>query len=75
LALREKSTRGETLPQIVDPRTALEEKPILELISALGTAAQEKPENSISFAELCDGMEMTIEKAFFNEARAHLPDI
>ncbi len=74
LALNEKSTRGEALPQIFDVMTALEEKPITDLISALQNEASEKPENSISYAELRDGMEVKIEKAFFDESRAHLPD-
>lgn len=73
LAAREESAKGEVLPQIFDPRTALEERPILEIISALGTPAPEKPEDSISFAELCSGMEVTIEKGYYQESRAHLP--
>ena len=75
LALRAESARGEPLPQLVDPRMAVEEKPILEFISVVESAVQEKPENSISFAELCDGMEVTIESAFFSESRAHLSKI
>ena len=74
LALNEKSTSGEALPQIFDVMTALEEKPITDLISALQIEASTKPENSISYAELRDGMEVKIEKAFFDESRAHLPD-
>jgi hypothetical protein len=35
LALREKSTSGEALPQIFDVASALEEKPITDLLSAL----------------------------------------
>ncbi len=73
LALKEKSTRGEALPQIFDVATALEEKPIIDLLSALQIEALAKPENSISYAELRDGMEVKIEKAFFDESRAHLP--
>ncbi len=73
LALNEKSTSGEALPQIFDVMTALEEKPIIDLISALQIEASTKPENSISYAELCEGMEVEIEKAFFDESRAHLP--
>ncbi len=73
LALKEKSTRGEALPQIFDVATALEEKPIIDLLSALQIEALAKPENSISSAELRDGMEVKIEKAFFDESRAHLP--
>ena len=73
LALNEKSSSGESLPQIFDVMTALEEKPITDLISALKIEASIKPENSISYAELCDGMEIEIEKAFFDESRAHLP--
>jgi hypothetical protein len=73
LALNEKSTSGEALPQIFDVMTALEEKPITDLISALQIDASTKPENSISYAELYDGMEIEIEKAFFDESRAHLP--
>ncbi len=73
LALREKSTRGEALPQILDVVAALEEKPITDLISALQIEASAKPENSISYAELRNGMEVKIEKAFFDESRARLP--
>ena len=73
LALKEKSTRGGALPQIFDVITALEEKPITDLISALQIEASAKPENSISYAELRDGMEVKIEKAFFDESCAHLP--
>ena len=73
LALNEKSTNGEALPQIFDVMTALEEKPITDLISALQIEASAKPENSISYAELCDGMEVEIEKAFFDESHARLP--
>ncbi len=74
LALKEKSTRGEALPQIFDVTTALEEKLITDLVSALQIEALAKPENSISYAELLDAMEVKIEKAFFHESRAHLPD-
>ena len=73
LALNEKSTSGEALPQIFDVTSALEEKPITDLISALQIEASIKPENSISYAELCDGMEVEIERAFFDESRVHLP--
>ena len=73
LALKEKSTRGEALPQIFDEATALEAKPITDLVSALQIEASIKPENPISYAELRDGMEVKIEKAFFDESRAHLP--
>ena len=73
LALKENSTRGEALPQIFDVTTALEEKPISDLVSALQIEASAKPENSISYAELRHGMEVKIEKAFFDESRAHLP--
>lgn len=62
------------LPQIFDVMTALEDKPITDLISALQIEALAKPENSISYDELRDGMEVKIEKAFFDESRAHLPD-
>jgi len=75
LALSEISKKGEELPQIFDPRNALEEKPILDIIAVLGTSAPVTPENSISFTELCEGMEMTIEKGYFDEARAHLSEI
>jgi hypothetical protein len=73
LALKEKSTRGEALLQIFDVMTVLEEKPITDLISALQMEASTKPENSISYAELRDGMDVKIEKAFFDESRAYLP--
>ncbi len=73
LALNEKSTSREALPQIFDVMKALEEKPITDFISALQIEASTKPENSISYAELCEGMEVEIEKAFFDESRAHLP--
>jgi len=73
LASKEKSTRGEALPQIFDVMTALEEKPITDVVSALQIEVLAKPEDSISYAELCDGMDVTIETAFFEESRAHLP--
>jgi hypothetical protein len=72
LALREKSRSGEALPQIFDVASALEEKPITDLLSALQIEASAKPENSISYAELRDGMEVKIEKGFFDESRANL---
>jgi len=72
LALNEKSTSGEALPQIFDVMTALEEKPITDLISALQIEVSIKPENSISYAELCDGIDVEIENDFFAESRAHL---
>jgi hypothetical protein len=73
LAFKDQSTRGDALPQIFDPRTALEEEAIIELISPLQTKARQEPGYSISFAELCDSMEVTIEQAYYHESRAHLP--
>ena len=72
LAAKETSARGSALPQIPDPRAALEEPPIVELIAAMQAEAQTAADNSISFAQLCDGLEMTIDSAFLREARAHL---
>lgn len=72
LALKEESTTGVALPQIFDVMRALEEKPILDIISALQIEPLAKPENSISFAGLRDGMEVKIETAFFDESQAHL---
>jgi hypothetical protein len=73
LGAREATRTGVTLPQIFDPREALEEAPILEIIAALGSTSQVNPEGSISFSELYEGMEVTIEDAYFDEARAQLP--
>lgn len=71
LARREKSTKGEALPQIVDVMAALTEKPIIEIASALQLPAPTKAAGAISFAELCAGMEVKIEHAYFQESRAH----
>ena len=72
LASNEKSKDGESLPQILNPRLAIEEESFTDLISALQIEASPKPENSLSFIELREGMEMRIERAYFNEARSHL---
>jgi len=72
LASNEKSKHGQSLPQILDPRLAIKEESLTELISALQIEASPKPENSLSFTELREGMEMTVERAFFAEARSHL---
>jgi hypothetical protein len=63
---------GGSLPQILNPRLAIEEESFTDLISALQIEASPKPENSLSFTELREGMEMRIERAYFNEARSHL---
>ena len=70
LATNEKSKDGESLPQILDARLAVEEQSFTDFISALQTEASPKPELSLSFTELREGMEMRIERAFFNEARS-----
>jgi len=72
LALNEKYKDGESLPQTLDPNLAVEEESFTDLISALQIEASPEPENSLSFTELREGMEMRIERAFFNEARSHL---
>jgi hypothetical protein len=60
------------LPQISNPRLPVEEDSFTDLISALQIEASPKPENSLSFTELREGMEVRIENAFFNEARSHV---
>ncbi|MEH6518983.1 MAG: hypothetical protein V7742_20075 [Halioglobus sp.] len=72
LASKEKSEGGESLPQIFNPRLPVEEDAFTDLISALKIEASPKPENSLSFAELREGMEVKIENAFFSEARSHM---
>jgi hypothetical protein len=71
LATNEKSKDGESLPQILDARLAVEEQSFTDLVSALQTEASPKPEHSLSFAELREGMEIRVERAFYNEARSH----
>ena len=72
LAAKERSESGESLPQVLDARLPVEEGAFTDLVSAVQIEASPKPENSLSFAELRVGMEMKIEKAFFNEARSHI---
>jgi hypothetical protein len=71
LARREKSTKGESLPQIFNVMTALAQRPVVEIATALQLPAPTKPIGAISFAELCAGMEVKIEHAYFHESRAH----
>ena len=72
LAAREEASRGEALPQIFNVMEALTEAPIIEIASALQIEASPKPEGSISFARLCEGLEMIIEHGYYAESRAHL---
>ena len=74
LASREKASRGEALPQIFNVMQALTEAPIIEIAAALQIEASPKPEGSISFAELCDSLESTMEHGYYAESRAHLAD-
>jgi hypothetical protein len=71
LALKEKSTKGEALPQIFNVMTALAEKPIVDIASALQLEAPTRPEGVISLAELYADMDVKIEHAYFHESRAH----
>ena len=72
LASREQATKGAALPQIANVMLALVEAPIIEIAAALQIEASPKPEGSISFAELCEGLETMIENAYFEASRIHL---
>ena len=72
LAAKESSERSESLPQFLDARVPVEGGAFTDPVSALQIEASPKPDNSLSFAERRVGMEMKIEKAFFNEARSHI---
>jgi hypothetical protein len=71
LASREALANGRALPQIFDPKSALDEQPIRELIAAMQAEPQTTADNAISFAELREGMAMNIEHAYFEESRTH----
>ncbi len=68
LSKKEKLQYGKPLPQVDDPRLPTNEPAFLEGIAAMQLEANPKPEGSISFAELIDGMEIDVVADYYDEA-------
>lgn len=71
LSRKEKGEYGQSLLQIPDPRLPIDEPVFGKFIAALQKEADPKPEGSLSFAELIEGMEMEVISGYYSEARQH----
>ena len=65
--------RADRLPQIADPAASNGSPQLTELFAAFQTEASPKPLGSISYAELCEGMEISVDSSFFEESRFYRP--
>ena len=67
----ERSQFGAPCPQIADPKNALDDQNVIDLINSFQMPAAITPDDAISFAELRRDMTVQIEPAFFQESRTY----